>query len=141
MAGFVLAFMALAIFSCTRAPDSQAAAEHTPPYNDVVIFTGDNRTITVSAGEEFAIEMPITFRLGSRWSESHDPAKLAFVDEEDIARQILIERLRNGEEHYRMDDSQYFRFKALSAGETVITFMRRHGDRFLEERVFRVSVR
>ena len=99
---------------------------------DIVIPTIASETKSASVGEEFAVRLDVTIRLGQDWYVEHDESILVLTEKEYIP----------GPEFLDIGGAREFRFRALRAGRTDITCTRKHGGNgpVLEHRIFMVEI-
>ena len=91
--------------------------------------------ITTDVGEEFAIALHRSPRLGLNWYETYDENLLVL-----LASDFKEYSTSSG----NVEGDQYFIFKALNQGSTEITFVYSHSfpeAQVIEEKIFEVEIR
>ena len=81
----------------------------------VETYTDPGHTVTISVNEEFVIALGSNQTTGYSWQESHDNSILELVEK------VYKEEAKKGV--VGAGGVEYFRFKALKAGETEITLV------------------
>ena len=101
---------------------------------EVSAYVDPENTISTRAGQEFTIGLHVVLRLGPKWDESHDDNMLTLVGDAYIPDDVM----KPGCGGY-----QYFRFRALEAGETEIALALKHSGTgpVVEEKVFKVEIK
>ncbi|TET16517.1 MAG: hypothetical protein E3J75_04890 [Dehalococcoidia bacterium] len=103
----------------------------------VQTYTDPGQSINVSTNQEFVIALESNRTTGYLWEESYDESMLKLVE----SRYELGKEAEQG--LVGAGGVDYFRFKALKAGETEITMTHKRPweEEVLEQRVFRVSIK
>ena len=103
----------------------------------VQTYTDPGQSINVSTNQEFVIALESNPTTGYLWEESYDESMLKLVE----SRYELGKEAEQG--LVGAGGVDYFRFKALKAGETEITMTHKRPweEEVLEQRVFRVSIK
>jgi len=78
-------------------------------------YTDPGQTVTIGAGQEFVIALGSNPTTGYSWQESHDQTMLELVEK------IYKEEAKQGV--VGAGGVEYFRFKAVKAGQTEITLV------------------
>ncbi len=100
-------------------------------------YTDSGRMISIGVNQEFVIVLGSNPTTGYGWQESHDQTMVELV-ESDYETGEGAEAGTVG-----AGGIEYFRFKALKAGETEITlvYKRPRGEEIAAQKVFTVSMR
>ncbi len=103
----------------------------------VQTYTDPGQSINVSTNQEFVIALESNRTTGYLWEGSYDESMLKLVE----SRYELGKEAEQG--LVGAGGVDYFRFKALKAGETEITMTHKRPweEEVLEQRVFRVSIK
>ncbi len=99
-------------------------------------YTDPGQTVTIGVNQEFIIALGSNPTTGYSWQESHDQTMIELVEwnYEEEAQEGVV----------GAGGIEYFRFKALKAGQTEITmaYQRPFGEEeVLEQKVFTVYVK
>jgi inhibitor of cysteine peptidase len=86
----------------------------------VMTYDDEGHEIDIGAGQEFIIALGSNPTTGYSWQASYDEAKLELIPGED-GKQSTYEPDETDEPAMGSGGVEYFRFKALEAGETEIT--------------------
>ncbi len=102
----------------------------------VKAYVDPEKTISVGIEEEFIIALDSNPTTGYDWEESHDNSVLNLVDDRYEPDEKAAGLVGAG-------GTQYFRFKALKAGQTEITlvYKRPWETEILEQKVFNVEIK
>jgi len=103
----------------------------------VQIYADPGQRIDISANQEFVIALESNPTTGYVWEASHDENILKLVESKYEAAKGTEEGLVGA------GGVDYFRFKALAAGETEITMTHKRPweEEVLEQQVFTVSIK
>jgi len=82
---------------------------------EVETYTDPGQTVTIGVNQEFVIALGSNLTTGYGWQESHDQTMLELVEK------IYKEEAKQGV--VGAGGVEYFRFKALKAGETEVTLV------------------
>ena len=93
-------------------------------------------TISTNVGQEFVIALDSNPTTGYNWEEHHDDSLLSLVDDEYKPDEKAAGLVGAG-------GTQYFQFKALKTGETIIivTYKRSWEEGYAEQKVFNVDIK
>ncbi len=102
----------------------------------VKTYVDPEKTIVTSIEQEFVIALDSNPTTGYNWEESHDPYKLILVEKKYEPDEKAAGLVGAG-------GTQYFRFKALKAGQTTITvtYKRSWETEFAEQKVFNIDIK
>ena len=94
------------------------------------------KTIVTGVGQEFTIALDSNPTTGYDWREVHDESMLSLIEEEYVPGEKAKGLVGAG-------GTQYYRFQALEAGNTEITFtyQRAWEGTFIQQKIFRVNIR
>ena len=104
---------------------------------EVKTYTDSGQTIDIGVNQEFVIALGSNPTTGYSWQESYDENMLELVEKTyelgEEAKQGLV----------GAGGVDYFRFKTLKTGETEITlvYKRPWEEEFLEQKIFKVSIK
>ena len=98
-------------------------------------YTDPGQTVNIGVNQEFVIALGSNPTTGYSWQESHDQTRIELVkwNYEEEAKEGVV----------GAGGIEYFRFKALKAGQTEITlvYQRLWEEEILEQKVFTVYVK
>jgi inhibitor of cysteine peptidase len=98
-------------------------------------YTDPGQTVNIGLNQEFVIALGSNHSTGYSWQESHDHTMLELVNwkYEEEAKEGVV----------GAGGVEYFRFKALKAGQTEITmsYQRPWEEEILEQKVFSVYIK
>ena len=102
----------------------------------VKTYVDPEKTISASVNQEFIIALDSNPTTGYGWEESYDNSVLNLVDDRYEPDKKAAGLVGAG-------GTQYFRFKALKAGQTEITlvYKRSWETEILEQKVFNVEIK
>ena len=98
-------------------------------------YTDPGQTVTIGVNQQFVIALGSNPTTGYSWQESHDQSML------ELLEKSYKEEAQEGE--VGAGGIEYFRFKAVKAGQTEITvvYQRSWEEEILEQKVFTVYVK
>ena len=98
-------------------------------------YTDPGQTVTISVNQQFVIALGSNPTTGYSWQESHDQSMLGLLEKsyKEEAQEGVV----------GAGGIEYFRFKAVKAGQTEITlvYQRLWEEEILEQKVFTVYVK
>jgi len=102
---------------------------------EVKTYTDSGQTISIGINQEFVIALGSNPTTGYSWQESYDETMLELVGGESTYKESKEGVVGAG-------GIEYFRFKALKAGETEITlvYKRPWEEEIVEQKVFTVNI-
>ncbi len=105
---------------------------------EVKTYTDAKETITTSVNQEFVIALDSNPTTGYDWEPSYDVSMLSLDEAE--SKYVPDEKAKG---LVGAGGTHYFRFKALEAGQTEVTFVyKRHWETgILERKVFSVDIK
>jgi len=105
---------------------------------EVKTYTDSGRTISIGINQEFVIALGSNPTTGYSWQESYDETMLELVGGESTYK--ASKEAKQGV--VGAGGIEYFRFKALKAGETEITlvYKRPWEEEIVEQKVFTVNI-
>jgi len=105
---------------------------------EIETYTDSGQTISIDINQEFVIALGSNPTTGYSWQSSYDETRLELVGGEstyEVGKEAKEGTVGAG-------GIEYFRFKALKAGETEITmvYKRPWEEEILEQKVFTVNI-
>lgn len=104
--------------------------------NEIKTYTDATETIDGSVNQEFIIAVDSNPTTGYDWEESHDSDMLSLTDDSYEPDEKAAGLVGAG-------GTQYFRFKALKAGQTeiTVTYKRSWETDIAEQKVFNINIK
>lgn len=102
-------------------------------------YSEPDQTIKVNVNDEFIIALASNPTTGFAWEESHDQGMLSLEE-------VTYEQDERPEEMVGVGGTEFFRYKALQAGETEIALLytrpwEAEDDQYNEQVTFRVEIK